>query len=157
RAERNQHRAGVEMDALPGLREPFDVAVGELAEDEQDLAHAPLPSPFLLRASVADGAGRGNRTLMELPPRDFESRASTNSAIPALEWTGNYNRPFPEDSPCARFFAAFSSPRASPLPRRPIRRPRSCNTIAPTASNSSPRAPRRRARSRSIPRSSRKT
>ena len=30
---------------------------------------------------------------MELPPRDFESRASTNSAIPALEWTGNYNRP----------------------------------------------------------------
>ena len=30
------------------------------------------------------GAGRENRTLMVLPPRDFESRASTNSAIPAL-------------------------------------------------------------------------
>jgi hypothetical protein len=29
------------------------------------------------------GAGRENRTLMVLPPRDFESRASTNSAIPA--------------------------------------------------------------------------
>src|SRR5437868_15253614 len=29
------------------------------------------------------GAGRGNRTLMVSPPRDFESRASTNSAIPA--------------------------------------------------------------------------
>ena len=29
------------------------------------------------------GAGRGNRTPMVLPPRDFESRASTDSAIPA--------------------------------------------------------------------------
>jgi iron(III) transport system substrate-binding protein len=29
---------------------------------------------------------------MGLPPRDFESRASTNSAIPARGWTGNYNR-----------------------------------------------------------------
>src|SRR3990172_8173673 len=29
------------------------------------------------------GAGRGNRTPMVSPPRDFESRASTNSAIPA--------------------------------------------------------------------------
>src|SRR5688500_15220253 len=32
---------------------------------------------------MSDGAGRENRTLMVLPPRDFESRASTNSAIPA--------------------------------------------------------------------------
>jgi hypothetical protein len=31
----------------------------------------------------AFGAGRENRTLMVLPPRDFESRASTSSAIPA--------------------------------------------------------------------------
>ena len=31
----------------------------------------------------AFGAGRGNRTPMVSPPRDFESRASTNSAIPA--------------------------------------------------------------------------
>lgn len=29
------------------------------------------------------GAGSGNRTHMVSPPRDFESRASTNSAIPA--------------------------------------------------------------------------
>lgn len=29
------------------------------------------------------GAGRGNRTPMMSPSRDFESRASTNSAIPA--------------------------------------------------------------------------
>ena|GEM_PF-4607287 len=29
------------------------------------------------------GAGRGNRTPMKSPSRDFESRASTNSAIPA--------------------------------------------------------------------------
>ena len=33
--------------------------------------------------SLCAGAGRGNRTPMVLPPRDFESRASTNSAIPA--------------------------------------------------------------------------
>ncbi|MEY3121623.1 MAG: hypothetical protein RI993_448, partial [Pseudomonadota bacterium] len=31
------------------------------------------------------GAGRGNRTPMMSPSRDFESRASTNSAIPAGE------------------------------------------------------------------------
>ena len=30
------------------------------------------------------GAGRGNRTPMELPPADFESAASASSAIPAL-------------------------------------------------------------------------
>ena len=30
------------------------------------------------------GAGKGNRTLMVSPPADFESAASTNSAIPAL-------------------------------------------------------------------------
>lgn len=32
-----------------------------------------------------DGAGRENRTLMRLPPQDFESCASTNSAIPAWD------------------------------------------------------------------------
>ena len=30
-----------------------------------------------------DGAGRGNRTPMELLPTDFESAASASSAIPA--------------------------------------------------------------------------
>ncbi len=30
------------------------------------------------------GAGRGNRTPTLSPARDFESRASTNSAIPAM-------------------------------------------------------------------------
>jgi hypothetical protein len=33
------------------------------------------------------GAGRGNRTPMTSRPRDFESRASTNSAIPAKLFT----------------------------------------------------------------------
>ena len=32
---------------------------------------------------MLSGAGRGNRTPMMSPSRDFESRASTNSAIPA--------------------------------------------------------------------------
>ncbi len=32
------------------------------------------------------GAGRGNRTPMMSPSRDFESRASTNSAIPAVPY-----------------------------------------------------------------------
>ena len=31
------------------------------------------------------GTGRGNRTPKALPPVDFESTASTNSAIPARE------------------------------------------------------------------------
>src|SRR5689334_13362345 len=35
------------------------------------------------------GAGSGNRTHMVSPPRDFESRASTNSAIPA--WINDYS------------------------------------------------------------------
>ena len=30
------------------------------------------------------GAGRGNRTPTVFPPADFESAASTNSAIPAI-------------------------------------------------------------------------
>src|SRR2546425_10260220 len=34
------------------------------------------------------GAGRGNRTLTLLPELDFESSASTNSAIPALRARG---------------------------------------------------------------------
>jgi hypothetical protein len=38
-----------------------------------------LHSAFIITV----GAGRENRTLMVSPPRDFESRASTNSAIPA--------------------------------------------------------------------------
>jgi hypothetical protein len=39
------------------------------------------------------GAGRENRTLTLLPARDFESRASTNSAIPAYScYTLLYNR-----------------------------------------------------------------
>ena len=32
------------------------------------------------------GAGGRSRTDMELPPRDFESRASTNFTTPALKW-----------------------------------------------------------------------
>jgi hypothetical protein len=41
--------------------------------------------PFmLLGTNDVLGAGRGNRTPMVSPPRDFESRASTNSAIPAM-------------------------------------------------------------------------
>jgi hypothetical protein len=32
---------------------------------------------------LMNGTGRGNRTPMMSPSRDFESRASTNSAIPA--------------------------------------------------------------------------
>ena len=32
---------------------------------------------------VFNGAGRGNRTPTVFPPADFESAASTNSAIPA--------------------------------------------------------------------------
>ena len=32
------------------------------------------------------GAGRGNRTPMELLPTDFESAASASSAIPALQF-----------------------------------------------------------------------
>ncbi len=35
-------------------------------------------------SNLLTGAGRGNRTPTLLPTRDFESRASTNSAIPAL-------------------------------------------------------------------------
>ena len=47
------------------------------------------------------GAGRGTRTLTVLPPADFESAASTDSAIPAMrplprgegQVRANYNRP----------------------------------------------------------------
>src|SRR5438445_3201917 len=51
------------------------------------------PAPHLLVAPFPpSGAGSGNRTHMVSPPRDFESRASTNSAIPALSeklyWLG---------------------------------------------------------------------
>ena len=54
------------------------------------LLDAALGSPeylrrFIGRTSPPAGAGSGNRTHMVSPPRDFESRASTNSAIPALE------------------------------------------------------------------------
>lgn len=42
------------------------------------------------------GAGRENRTPMMLPSRDFESRASTNSAIPAYKGKESRNSlPFP--------------------------------------------------------------
>src|SRR5438552_18312346 len=44
-------------------------------------------TPF---GNVLLGAGRETRTLMVLPPADFESAASTGSAIPARK-TGNYN------------------------------------------------------------------
>ncbi len=44
--------------------------------------------PFKLRinglAKIDKGAGRGARTPMVLRPRNFESRASTSFAIPAL-------------------------------------------------------------------------
>ena len=36
-----------------------------------------------LKINKIDGAGRGNRTPMELLPTDFESAASASSAIPA--------------------------------------------------------------------------
>jgi hypothetical protein len=36
--------------------------------------------------NVATGAERGNRTPMMSPSRDFESRASTNSAISAKQF-----------------------------------------------------------------------
>src|SRR5262252_656263 len=39
-----------------------------------------------------DGAGRGNRTLTLSPELDFESSASTNSAIPAFECAGSAKR-----------------------------------------------------------------
>src|SRR5262249_56568024 len=42
-------------------------------------------------SSRSPGAGRGNRTHMVLPPADFESAASTSSAIPAAEGR-NYTR-----------------------------------------------------------------
>src|SRR6185503_16139343 len=45
------------------------------------------------------GAGRENRTLMVLPPRDFESRASTNSAIPAREERELYQGHSPQSRP----------------------------------------------------------
>ena len=35
---------------------------------------------------ILSGTGRGNRTPMMSPSRDFESRASTNSAIPAINF-----------------------------------------------------------------------
>src|SRR6266480_5284224 len=48
----------------------------------------PLGTPF---GNVLLGAGRETRTLMVLPPADFESAASTGSAIPAGMNAGNYN------------------------------------------------------------------
>ena len=44
-----------------------------------------------MRFVLCSGAGRGNRTPMKLPSRDFESRASTNSAIPAKRGS-NYSK-----------------------------------------------------------------
>jgi hypothetical protein len=37
-----------------------------------------------LNPLLLDGAGGRNRTDMELPPRDFESRASTSFTTPAI-------------------------------------------------------------------------
>ena len=44
-------------------------------------AYWPLVTNFLF--NFWNGAGKGTRTLTVLPPADFESAASTNSAIPA--------------------------------------------------------------------------
>ena len=44
---------------------------------------APVPRKPL-KINRIDGAGRGNRTPMELLPTDFESAASASSAIPAF-------------------------------------------------------------------------
>ena len=38
----------------------------------------------VLKTLIFDGAGGENRTLMGSPPRDFESRASTNFTTPAF-------------------------------------------------------------------------
>ena len=47
-------------------------------------------------AGLSYGAGRGNRTPTPLLARDFESRASTSSAIPAMRCglIGNWCCPF---------------------------------------------------------------
>ena len=50
---------------------------------EKGFGILPLHTGYWLNQSVY-GAERGNRTPMMSPSRDFESRASTNSAISAL-------------------------------------------------------------------------
>src|SRR5258708_16730150 len=69
------------------VRSLVRVAFGVSPTPRAACAYAAVPNHGYRRwrEGHASGAGRGNRTLMVSPPRDFESRASTNSAIPALE------------------------------------------------------------------------
>jgi hypothetical protein len=55
-------------------------------------------------ATILFGAGRGNRTPMKLPSLDFESSASTNSAIPALGRRELSMKCFASSSYNARFY-----------------------------------------------------
>jgi hypothetical protein len=50
----------------------------------------------ILAALYRLGAGRGNRTPMVLLPADFESAASTNSAIPAIPIESREGRIIPQ-------------------------------------------------------------
>jgi hypothetical protein len=52
-----------------------------------------LDASLLHLREMLRGAGRGNRTPTPLLARDFESRASTNSAIPAMRCALSRNRP----------------------------------------------------------------
>src|SRR5258706_10647757 len=129
----------------PPFGEPVHIGVGELTEDEKYLAHA--PSVFLLAKSNPMVPGEGIEPSWSCP-RGILSPVRL-PIPPSRRWNGPeiIIGLSPEDSPCVLFFVAFSSPPGLLLPRHPILLPRSSNTIAPTESNSSCRARRRRARS----------
>src|SRR5437867_2933979 len=71
-----------------------------------------------------DGAGRGNRTPMELLPTDFESAASASSAIPALQINSRNERLFQTVSAAFRQYRsqqrAFNSAQTSGLIFLPV-------------------------------------